>query len=232
MPDGCRLALTIWLPDSSAPVPVVLESIPYRRGDATRAYGRWWGRKLAERGIGYARLDLRGSGDSEGLLSDEYLEQEQSDAAQVIGWLAAQPWCNGSVGMRGVSWGGFAALQTAALAPPALKAVVAFCASDRRFTDDAHYVGGAFGLTGMKWAASFMLVMAGPPDPQVVGDAWESIWRERLKASRPIAAEWLRHQREDAYCARGPSDSTRRRSAAPSISSAVGPIPTTRRSLG
>jgi predicted acyl esterase len=203
MPDGVRLALDLWLPDGGIPAPVVLESIPYRKGDLTRAYSRFWGRSLAQYGVGYARLDIRGSGDSEGVLTDEYTPQEQADAAAIIAWLAAQPWCNGSVGMRGVSWGGFAALQTAALAPPALKAIMPMCCSDRRFTDDAHFVGGVFALTGLKWATSFKLVMAGPPDPESFGAAWESTWRERLDACPPIAAEWLARQREDAYWRQG-----------------------------
>jgi len=203
MPDGVRLALDLWLPDAGVPAPVVLESIPYRKNDLTRGYSAWWGRQLAQYGVGYARLDVRGSGDSEGLLTDEYTPQEQADAAAIIAWLAAQPWCNGAVGMRGVSWGGFAALQTAALAPPALKAIMPFCATDRRFTDDAHYVGGVFALTGLKWATSFKLVMAGPPDPLSFGPGWVRAWRDRLEATPPIAAQWLSRQREDAYWRQG-----------------------------
>ncbi len=167
--DGVRLAVSLWLPDMAERAPVVLESIPYRKRDSTRGYSSWWGRKLAERGVAYARLDCRGSGDSGGFLRDEYLPQEQADNVTAIGWLAAQPWCNGAVGMRGVSWGGFSTLQAAALAPPALKAIMPMCASDRRYTDDAHYVGGAFALTGLKWATSFKAVMAGPPDPDIFG---------------------------------------------------------------
>ena len=202
-PDGVRLAVSLWLPDVAAPVPVVLESIPYRKRDSTRGYSTWWGRKLAERGVAYARLDCRGSGDSGGLLVDEYLPQEQADNVTAIAWLAAQAWCNGAVGMRGVSWGGFSTLQAAALAPPALKAIMPMCASDRRYTDDAHYVGGAFALTGLKWATSFKAVMAGPPDPAVFGSDWEAAWMARLEAAPPIAAEWLSHQREDAYWRQG-----------------------------
>jgi hypothetical protein len=101
MPDGVRLAVSLWLPETDQPVPVVLETTPYRKRDSSRAYGVYWGRQLARHGVAFARLDARGSGDSEGLLLDEYLPQEQADAAEAIAWLAAQPWCNGSVGMRG-----------------------------------------------------------------------------------------------------------------------------------
>jgi putative CocE/NonD family hydrolase len=203
MPDGARLAVSLWLPDTPRLAPVVLEAIPYRKRDSTRGYSNYWGRQLARHGVAYARLDGRGAGDSDGLLLDEYLPQEQQDAAGAIAWLAAQPWCNGSVGMRGVSWGGFATLQTAALAPPALKAIMPMCASDRRYTDDAHYVGGAFALTGLKWAASFKAVMAGPPDPEVFGPDWEAAWMARLEAAPAIAARWLQHQREDGYWRQG-----------------------------
>jgi putative CocE/NonD family hydrolase len=203
MPDGVHLAVQLWLPDVAEPAPVVLEHIPYRKRDSTRAYSGYWGRQLASRGVGYARLDARGSGDSGGLLPDEYLPLEQRDAVAAIAWLAAQPWCNGAVGMRGVSWGGFITLQVAAHAPPPLKAIMPMCASDRRYTDDAHYVGGAFALTGLKWATTFKAVMAGPPDPAIFGAEWERGWMQRLEAAPAIAALWLSHQREDDYWRQG-----------------------------
>ena len=205
LPDGERLAVQLWVPEnaSAKPVPVVLEYIPYRKRDAYRAYDLYWGEQLARHGIAYARLDTRGSGDSSGVLIDEYLPREHHDAADAIAWLAKQPWCNGSVGMRGVSWGGFSTLQAAALAPPALKAIMPMCASDMRYTDDAHYIGGALGLTDLKWAASFKVVMAAPPDPQISGPDWEKEWRRRLDATPPIAATWLSHQRNDAYWLQG-----------------------------
>ncbi len=205
MPDGVRLAVQLWLPAPSdvRPAPVVLEYIPYRKRDGYRAYGMYWGETLASQGIAYARLETRGSGDSTGLLQDEYLPREHEDAAVAIAWLAAQPWCNGAVGMRGVSWGGFSTLQAAALRPPALRAIMPISASDMRYTDDAHYVGGAFALTGLKWATSMKLVMAGPPDPMVTGEAWKEEWRARLAATPPIAARWLSHQTNDAYWRQG-----------------------------
>ena len=204
--DGERLAAQIWLPKTASalhPAPAVLEYIPYRKRDQYRAYDQYWGQQLAQHGVAYARIDLRGSGDSSGLLADEYLPQEQADALEVIAWLATQPWSNGAVGMRGVSWGGFNTLQVAALAPPALKAIMPMCCSDMRYTDDAHYVGGALGLTNLKWASSFTLVMAAPPDPQVTGEAWEAEWIRRLEATPAIAATWLGHQRNDEYWMQG-----------------------------
>ena len=105
--------------------------------------------------------------------------------------------------MRGVSWGGFSALQAAALAPPALKAIMPMCASDMRYACDAHYIGGAFALTGLKWANGFKSVTAGPPDPEIFGPDWEAAWLARLEAAPPIAAQWLSHQSEDDYWRQG-----------------------------
>ncbi len=205
MDDGIRLCGRIWLPADADtnPAPVVLEYIPYRTRDAYSAADDHWGDTLASHGIGFVRIDIRGSGDSEGLLHDEYLASEQDDAVQIIAWLARQPWSNGAVGMRGISWGGFSTLQTAMRRPPALKAIMPMACSDRRYTDDAHYVGGCLGLTNFKWGANFKGVMAGPPDPAIVGPAWEKMWRERLDAAPPIIARWTEHQREDTYWRHG-----------------------------
>ena len=205
MADGVTLCGRLWLPKDAAPraTPVVLEYIPYRTRDAYSAADDHWGKVLASHGIAFARIDIRGSGDSEGLLHDEYLSREQDDAVAIIAWLAAQPWCNGHVGMRGISWGGFSTLQTAMRRPPALKAIMPIACSDRRYTDDAHYVGGCLGLTNFKWAANFKAVMAAPPDPAIAGAAWERMWRDRLEASPPIAAWWTEHRDEDAYWRHG-----------------------------
>ena len=205
MRDGVRLCGRLWLPADAEtrPAPVVLEYIPYRTRDAYSAADDHWGETLARYGIGFARIDIRGSGDSEGLLRDEYLASEQDDAVQIIAWLAGQSWCNGAVGMRGISWGGFSTLQTAMRNPPALKAIMPMACSDRRYTDDAHYVGGCLGLTNFKWGVNFKGVMAGPPDPAIAGPAWERMWRERLEASPPIIARWTEHQHEDCYWRHG-----------------------------
>lgn len=203
--DGTRLAGRLWLPEvpEGQAVPVVLEYIPYRTFDRYRGLDDRWGKTLATRGVAFVRVDIRGSGASDGVLTDEYLESEQRDAEDIIAWLAAQPWCNGSVGMRGISWGGFSTLQVAARRPPALKAIAPMCATDMRFRNDAHYVGGMPGLTNLKWAAGFEIVMSSPPDPALVGERWEALWRERLAATPSIAARWLGHGVNDAYWRHG-----------------------------
>ena len=131
-------------------------------------------------GHGYAavRVDMRGSGDSDGMLLDEYLPQEQADAVEVIAWLAAQPWCSGTVGMMGISWGGFNALQVASHRPPALKAIITACSTDDRYADDCHFMGGCLLNNTIAWASTMFAFGAQPPDPDVVGERWREMWLE------------------------------------------------------
>jgi predicted acyl esterase len=206
MRDGCRLAARIWLAEvaGAVPVPAILEYIPYRKNDwtAPRDASRhpWY----AARGYAAVRVDVRGSGDSEGVLMDEYLQLELDDGCDVIAWLAAQPWCNGAVGMIGKSWGGFNALQIAALRPPTLRAIVTVCSTDDRYADDVHYMGGCLmGSDMLPWASTMLAFNARPPDPETWGDSWRDRWRERLAATPPFVEEWLRHQRRDAYWRHG-----------------------------
>src|SRR6202453_3755318 len=203
--DGTRLAARIWIPVSAehSPVPVVWEYLPYRKRDFERRRDGGWAEMFVPYGFAFVRVDIRGSGDSDGVLLGEYLQQEQDDALEVIAWLARQPWSNGSVGMRGISWGGFNSLQTAALEPPALKAIMPNCATDNRYTDDAHYVGGGLTLDNYDWGAEFKTVLVGPPDPAIVGARWREMWLARLKATPPILAEWLSHQRYDGFWQHG-----------------------------
>ncbi len=202
MQDGTALAARLWLPVDAArsPVPVVMEYLPYRKDDGTHERDAPTGRYLAEHGIGFARVDIRGTGDSRGgLLQGEYLPHEQADGIAAISWLARQPWSNGSVGMRGKSWGGFNALQIAALGPPQLKAIMPMCFSDNRYTDDAHYIGGALGLVNFEWGNLFQTVLAGPPDPRFFGPRWKEEWLKRLQGFPPVLSQWLEHQRFDEY---------------------------------
>lgn len=205
MKDGVRLGVRLWIPLSAdqTPVPVVLESIPYRKRDLERPRDDGWANQFVPYGFAFARADIRGSGDSEGLLVDEYLQQEQDDAVEIIAWLARQPWCSGAVGMRGISWGGFACFQAAAQHPPALKAIMPQCATDNRYTDDAHYVGGALTLDMYDWGTEFKNVMVASPDPAISGPRWREMWLARLNAAPPILAEWLSHQRFDGYWQHG-----------------------------
>ena len=142
--DGARLAARVWLPvDAEAdPVPAILEAVPYRLSDGMVTRDVLIHPYYAGHGYACVRVDLRGSGESDGVLENEYAPQEQEDLLEVIAWIARQPWCSGGVGMTGISWGGFNSLQLAARRPPALKAIVTLMSTDDRYADDVHYKGG------------------------------------------------------------------------------------------
>ena len=204
--DGVRLAIRLWLPEDAEtrPVSAILDSVPYRKSDGTAIWDATWGTYFAARGFAFARVDLRGSGDSSGILEDEYTEQEQRDTEQVLAWLAARPWCTGAVGMIGISWGGFAALQMAARHPEQLRGVVAVHASDDRYADDVHYVGGCVSAMDItQWATSMLAYLNQPPDPAVVGSDWRDAWLARLENAKPWIEPWLSHQRRDDYWRQG-----------------------------
>ncbi len=197
------MAARVWLPEGGRPAPAVLEYIPYRQGDGTALGDSLRHPYFAANGYASVRVDLRGSGDSEGLLRGEYLRQEQDDALEVIAWIAAQPWCTGAVGMIGYSWGGFAGLQIAARRPPALKAVISLHSTDDRYADDCHYVGGALLADDMiGWASTMLAYNALPPDPSLTPN-WRALWQQRLDQQTPWLSEWLRHQRRDAFWQHG-----------------------------
>jgi hypothetical protein len=203
--DGTRLAARIWLPSDAArnPVPAILEYIPYRRRDATAARDSLTHPYFAARGYACVRVDMRGAGDSDGVLHDEYLKQEHDDALEVIAWIAKQPWCTGRVGMMGISWGGFNALQVAARRPPALKAIITVASTDDRYADDIHYMGGCLINDHLEWASTMFAFNSRPPDPTVVGERWRALWLDRLAHNEPWLVKWLEHQRRDEQWTHG-----------------------------
>jgi putative CocE/NonD family hydrolase len=202
--DGCRLSARLWRPPQGRPAPAVLEYIPYRKDDITAPQDESRMAWFAGHGYACLRVDLRGTGDSDGVLLDEYLEQEQDDAVETIAWIAGQPWCDGGVGMIGYSWGGFNGLQVAARRPPALRAIISSMSTDDRYADDVHYIGGSIlADTQHSWATSMLVYSTLPPDPAVVGARWREMWQERLEGVRPMIEPWLSHQRRDAYWRHG-----------------------------
>ncbi len=205
MSDGVKLAARMWLPRDAEknPVPAVLEYLPYRKRDGTIVRDALTHPYFAGHGYAAIRVDMRGNGNSDGLMEDEYTKQEQDDAVEVIAWIAKQKWSTGKVGMFGISWGGFNALQVAALKPPALKAIVTLCSTDDRYEDDIHYKGGCLINENMGWATTMLAYSSRPPDPKVVGNKWRKMWMERLKNEPFLIIPWLQHPHRDAYWKHG-----------------------------
>ena len=200
MSDGTRLAARAWMPADAqtTPVPAILEYLPYRKRDQTAPRDEVNHQWFAENGYAGVRVDIRGTGESDGLLEDEYTRQELDDGKQVIAWLAEQSWCNGNVGMFGISWGGFNGLQIAELQPPALKAVITVCSTDDRYADDIHFAGGCPLTDNLTWSAQMMGYTTRPPDPALRKD-WREVWRYRLENQPFLAANWLNHLQRDEF---------------------------------
>jgi hypothetical protein len=203
LPDGTRLAGRLWRPARAGRVPAILEYLPYRKRDGTRPRDERMHRYLARHGYACLRLDIRGTGDSEGVIGDEYSPQEQEDGVAAIGWLAAQDWCDGQVAMYGISWGGFNGLQIAARQPPALKTVITAGSTDDRYATDIHWVGGCLSKDNFDWSATMFAMQDLPPDPAIAGAAWRDMWQARMAANAPWILTWLQHQRRDAYWRHG-----------------------------
>jgi predicted acyl esterase len=205
MPDGARLGARLWLPDSAEhePVPAILEYIPYRKDDYTASRDAMTIAWFANRGYACVRVDMRGSGSSDGVLVDEYSEREIDDGVAVIEWIAGQHWCDGSVGTIGISWGGITGLQLAQRAPGPLKTVIALGASEFRYYDDAGYFMGCMVGQTIGWAAIMFGYNTRPPDPVLVGDGWRELWLDRLHNAPHFLEHWLAHQSEDEYWLRG-----------------------------
>ena len=203
--DGCKLAARMWVPNiaDTSPVPAVLEYLPYRKRGGTEARDALTHPYLCGHGYVCLRVDMRGNGESDGVMFGEYLLQEQEDALEVIDWIVAQPWCDGNVGMMGISWGGFNGLQVAARQPEALKAIISLCSTDDRYADDIHYKGGCLLGENMGWGSTMLAYSSRPPDPAIVGDRWRDMWFQRLEAEPQLAAEWLAHQHYEDFWKHG-----------------------------
>jgi predicted acyl esterase len=203
MSDGIRLAARLWLP-GERPAPALLEALPYRMDDLTASYAADYERLCEEGGFAVCRVDIRGTGSSEGVAEDEYTPAEHSDLCEVIAWLARQEWSNGRVGMFGTSWSGFNSIQLATLRPPELRAIVPIYATDDRYTDDVHYMGGAVKAADLvDWVLYMVASNALPPVPALAGEDWREQWKARLEQTTPWLLRWLEEQTDGPYWRHG-----------------------------
>jgi predicted acyl esterase len=198
MKDGARLAATLYKPDGARTgekFPALLEYLPYRKDDGTAAGDYPKHSYFARRGYVSVRVDIRGFGASEGIPPErEYSEQEQEDGEEVIAWLARQSWSNGNVGMFGISWGGFTALQMAMRHAPGLKAIVAVDATAELFHDDVHYIDGMAHIDEFELNMDLAEGWVGAPDysldEKVLGPRFDS---------PPWSLLYLKHQHDGPF---------------------------------
>jgi len=198
MKDGVRLAATYFRPVAKSPnetFPALFEFLPYRKDDSfyQRDYPLY--SYFARRGYVVAKVDLRGTGSSEGKAPDrEYSNQELDDAEEVIGQLAAMPGASGKVGMWGISWSGFNALQVAMREPPALKAILAAHASDNVYRDSVDYVDGCFHMDAYHLQIHHENGLPRPPDYPT-----DTAYFEDRFDVRPWFFSYLEHQADGPF---------------------------------
>ncbi len=197
MPDGVRLAADLYLPEpkkSGERFPVLLEYLPYRKVEDRGVYYSFYS-YFVRRGYAIARVDIRGTGSSEGtLVEHEYSEQEQRDAEVVIDWLSKREFSTGAVGMFGISWGGFNSIHLAMRRPPALKAILAMMATDDLFQDDVHYIDGQLCIDTYEIVQDLRNAVPAAPEFRID----EDYFRERFDTT-PWLLIFKRHQRDGPF---------------------------------
>ena len=198
MSDGIRLAADIYWPagaEEKDRFPILLEYLPYRK-DENRARNYSLYSYFLEHGYLVVRVDMRGTGNSEGItIPYEYSDIELDDGEEVIDWLSQQEWSTGSVGMFGISWGGFNSIQMAMRNPPALKAFVALMATEYLYQEDVHYMDGIM-VAGDSWMMSNDLYNSLPGAPDFKMD--EEWLRNRFNVE-PSVYTYMRQQRDGAF---------------------------------
>lgn len=148
MRDGVKLSVDVIRPQAAGRFPAILVITPYSNNPGFLKRGSWF----ASRGYVVAVADSRGRFDSEGTW-DPFDPKHKTDGYDLVEWLAAQPWCDGNVGMMGLSYMGWTQWWTATQAPPSLKAIVPEVAPpDAMF--NAPYQNGVLVSWMMDWGGA------------------------------------------------------------------------------
>ena len=203
MRDGVTLCAKITRPDGAGSFPAIMEYNPYRRlrkllPDYRNEYPPVVP-YLAERGYAIVQFDVRGTGNSAGWTTDIYNDEERQDAYEMVGWIAAQPWCSGQVGMIGKSYSAVVQWQVAVQNPPALKAIIVRSANDDVYTEWVYPGGCLRPYMFDSYSANMNTWNFAPPDPDVVGEQWEDLWQERLQQNAPWGIGYLSNPLQGSY---------------------------------
>ena len=203
MRDGVELCAKITRPDAAGAFPAVMEYNPYRRlrkplPDYREEYPPA-APYLAEHGYAIVQFDVRGTGNSGGFSTDIYNAEERQDAIEMIDWITEQPWCSGNVGMIGKSFSAVAQWQVAVQNPPALRAIIVRSANDDVYTEWVYPGGCLRPYMFDSYSANMNTWNFAPPDPDVVGERWESLWHERLKRNAPWEIGYISNPLQGPY---------------------------------
>jgi|TARA_B110000263_G_scaffold211972_1_gene195216 putative CocE/NonD family hydrolase len=197
MSDGIKLAADIYWPagaDKKNRFPVLLEYTPYRK-DESRARNYSLYSYFLEQDYLVVRVDMRGTGNSEGVtIPYEYSDIELDDGEEIIDWLSKQEWSTGSIGMFGISWGGFNSIQMAMRNPPALKAFVALMATEYLYQEDVHYMDGIMHTDSWMMSNDLYNTLPGAPDFKM-----DEEWVKNRFNVKPSVYTYMRQQRDGAF---------------------------------
>jgi len=198
MRDGVELSADVYLPRDRGPFPTVLVRTPYsNNGDPLIAKGRF----LAHQGYAVVLQDCRGRYDSDGVFYP--LRHEAEDGCDTQEWVAAQPWCDGSIGTAGGSYLGITQWLPAPLKHPAVKCLAPRVIGTEYF-DGLAYPGGAFQLNVL---ATWGLRTNARTAQNISFHNWTELFRvlplKDLDAAAgrrlPQWADWVAHSRDDYY---------------------------------
>jgi len=198
--DGPSLSADLYRPAGKGPFPALMSFYPYHKDDMIGASFEASRRYFAERGYAHLLIDFRGLGGSDGIAWEAMHRQEGVDGAQACEWIARQTWCDGKVGIWGLSYGGISSLKVAAENPPHLKAIIPIQGSANIYADYIAPGGcrtalGSYGAWG-----SFMLAMnLMPPTNTDREGRWYRVWMDRLEHSVPYVLPWFDHPDYDEY---------------------------------
>lgn len=201
MRDGVELAVDVLRPADGGRVPALLNFGPYHKdGRGGRLAVEAVHRHFVARGYAGVSADLRGLGSSGGISPGAFAAGEGLDGHDLVEWIAAQPWCDGRVGMWGVSYPGVTSLATAATRPPHLQAIVPIHASSDLWR-------GVAGLGGTRpgfwmradWGPRMAAYNLMPPQWRDRGGRWERIWSEHLQHAQPWLEAFTAHPGFDDF---------------------------------
>lgn len=194
---GITLSADVCLPVGANRVPALIMVLPYRKdmsGVALGAKMRW----LTEHGYATVLVDLRGTGASDGDHRPEFDPGEADDAVATIEWVAAQPWCDGNVGMWGASYMGSMTLRTASRRVPALKAIIAMMCPLDPEQDLIHPNGTRGDLHPLVHRGSMMLArQILPPLANHTSPTDQHRWQKRLRDQEPVFVDFVSHPAGD-----------------------------------
>ncbi len=199
--DGVHIAADVYRPRGTGPFPALFAYTPYRKDDLGGSFSTHECRFFARHGYACVLADFRGLGNSEGVAWDAMdSPHEARDAAEIVEWIAAQPWCDGGVGMWGTSYEAITSIEAAALHPPHLKAIAPNQGAFDIY-DDWFYPGGCANMLGAPgmWGSFMLGLSLMPPTLQDPDGRWYRVWKDRLETNRPFMLPWPSHPDKDEY---------------------------------